>query len=75
MSATLEAPSRGKVAKAEEEDEAPAVDGVDDDGGSDGDGSREKSNNNQPEVIVVDSASDEPITMPSLCMNCYENVS
>jgi hypothetical protein len=27
----------------------------------------------QPEVVVVD-AGDEPITMPSLCMNCYENV-
>ena len=32
-----------------------------------------RSSAKQPEVIVFD-AGDEPITMPSLCMNCYDNV-
>lgn len=59
--ATAEAPT----AKDEVEQVAADADG------SNGDGCR--SSSRQPEVTVVD-AGDEPITMPSLCMNCYENV-
>lgn len=52
--------------------EAPAKEEVEEkvDGSNQGGSS---SRSKQPEVVVVD-AGDEPITMPSLCMNCYENV-
>lgn len=56
--ATAEAPAKKEV-------EQVAADGSNQ-GGS-------RTSLKQPEVIVVD-AGDEPITMPSLCMNCYENV-
>ena len=57
--ATAEAPARER----EVEDAVAADEG----------GSRSAKQQQQPEVVVVD-AGDEPITMPSLCMNCYENV-
>lgn len=59
--ATAEAPAREEV-----EEKVAADDGSKHQGGS-------SSQPKQPEVVVVD-AGDEPITMPSLCMNCYDNV-